>query len=300
MKAQLSEPLIFSPALRFGTVKSWVELMKLRMVFNILITTFVGFYFGARLDFAWGNLGWTLAGTGLMAMAAFALNQGMERDFDGLMKRTRNRPLPTGRLSRTATFAFGILATVLGAAILLKINTLTAMLGVITVALYAAVYTPMKRWSSLVGAIPGALPPLMGWTASHGEFGLGGWLLFAILFSWQLPHFLAISLMYRDDYASGGFRMLSVTEPTGDACVRHILFQTMILCLVSLFPFLFGLVGSFYLITAIVLGAGFLLFAFRLWRNRERADAVRVFFASLAYLPSLLLVLAWDKTIVFV
>lgn len=282
---------------------AWLELMKLRMVLHILITTLVGFFFGSPAAFDWTALGISLAGTGLLAIAAFAFNQTLERDADALMERTRNRPLPTDRVGSKAAWVFGGVVTILGTALLWQVNALTAILGFATVVLYAAVYTPMKRWTSLntlVGAIPGALPPLMGWTASHGAFGMGGGLLFAILFAWQLPHFLAIALMYQKDYATGGFRMLSVTDPTGEACARHILFQTMVLCLISLLPFLFGLTGTLYLLAAVVLGAGFLLYAYRLWRTREREDAVKVFFASLVYLPLLLIVLAWDKAIVFV
>jgi len=303
MKAQTGENWVAARMLGSESVAAWVELMKLRMVMHILITTFVGFYFGARVDFPWGSLGWTLAGTGLMAIAAFAFNQILEREYDGLMERTRRRPLPTQRLGANATWVFAAIATVSGTVMLLQVNVLTAVLGLTTVVLYAAVYTPMKRWTSLntlVGAVPGALPPLMGWTASHGALGLGGWLLFAILFSWQLPHFLAIALMYRQDYASGGYRMLSVTDPSGKACTRHILFETMVLVLVSLFPFLFGLAGTAYLLVALILGAGFTLYAFRLWKSGERGDAVKVFFASLFYLPALLLVLALDKTVVFI
>jgi heme o synthase len=277
--------------------------MKLRMVLHILITAFVGFYFGAGVDFPWAKLAWTLAGTGLMAIAAFAFNQTIEKHSDAKMERTRNRPIPTSRVGVPSAWVFGSLTTVFGTALLLKANVLTALLGLSTVILYAAVYTPMKKWSSfntVVGAIPGALPPLMGWAASHGSLGLGGWLLFAILFSWQLPQFLAIALMYQKDYASGGFQMLSVTDPTGEACSRHILLQTMVLGLVSLFPFLFGLAGPIYLVAAILLGGMFLIYAIRLFKSRDRADAVKVFFASLVYLPILLLVLAYDKTIIFV
>jgi heme o synthase len=282
---------------------AWIELMKLRMVLHILITAFVGFYFGAGVEFPWTTLAWTLAGTGLLAIAAFAFNQTIEKHADAKMERTRNRPIPTSRVGVQSAWIFGSAVTLLGSAILLKANLLTAILGLSTVILYAAVYTPMKRWSSLntlVGAIPGALPPLMGWTASHGSFGLGGWLIFAILFSWQLPHFLAIAMMYQKDYASGGFQMLSVTDPSGAACSRHILFQTMVLCLVSLFPFLFRLAGPIYLLSALVLGGFFLVYAIKLFKSRERSDAVKVFLVSLAYLPILLLALAYDKTIIFV
>ena len=161
----------------------------------------------------------------------------------------------------------------------------------------------MKRWSSLnthVGAIPRELPPLMGWTATQGSIGLGGMLLAAILFFWQLPHFLALALMYKDDYRLGGFKMLSVTDPTGEACYRHIIVQTLILILVSLFPFVFKLAGPWYLAIALIGGGYFMLSAVSLARRRTREAARALFFTSLAYLPVLLLVMAWDKAIVFV
>jgi protoheme IX farnesyltransferase len=151
-----------------------------------------------------------------------------------------------------------------------------------------------------VGAVPGALPPLMGWTAAQGSLGLGGVTLFAILFFWQLPHFLALAWMYRHDYQQGGFKMLSLTDPTGEALFRHVIIETLILILVSLFPFLFGLSGTWYLICAALAGGYFLLAALTLSRRRTREAARSLFFVSLIYLPVLLLVMAWDKAILFV
>jgi protoheme IX farnesyltransferase len=287
-----------------GPVSSFVELMKLKMVFHILITTFAGYYLGARLELDLPRLWHTLAGTGLLAISAFALNQAIEKDFDKLMERTRGRPVPTGRVGKRAAIVFGLLCFAGGTAYLwTAVNALTAVLGAFTVFLYAAVYTPMKRLSSLntlVGAIPGALPPLMGWTAAQGSVGLGGVLLFAILFFWQLPHFLALALMYQEDYRTGGYKMLSVTDPTGEACFRHILSQTLTLVLVSLFPFVFHLSGAWYLVVALIGGGYFLLAAYSLWRRRDRAAARSLFFVSLAYLPAVLLAMAWDKAIIFV
>jgi len=220
------------------------------------------------------------------------------------MERTKKRPMPSDRLGIAAGYWVGIITGLLGTLLLAwKVNSLTSLLGVATVLLYAVVYTPLKRVTSLntlVGAIPGAIPPLMGWTASHGAFGLGGWLLFAILFFWQLPHFLAIAMMYQEDYTRGGFKMLSVTDPSGEACARQILLQTLILLPVTLFPYVFGLAGGFYLASATLLGAWFLFMAVKLWKTRSRPNAVKLFIVSLFYLPLLLIILAWDKTVIFI
>jgi len=232
------------------------------------------------------------------------LNQAIEKDFDKLMARTRERPLPTDRVGKKSAIAFGLICFVAGTGYLwVSANPLTGILGGLTLILYAAVYTPLKRLSSLntlVGAIPGAIPPLMGWTAVQNNFGVGGLVLAAILFFWQLPHFLALALMYKDDYRLGGFKMLSVTDPSGEACFRHIIVQTLILVLVSLFPFLFRLSGAWYLACALIGGGYFLLSAISLSRRRTREAARALFFTSLIYLPVILLVMAWDKTILFV
>jgi heme o synthase len=287
-----------------GPVSSFFELMKLKMVFHILITTFVGYWLGSKPDLDLPRMWHTLLGTGILAISAFAMNQAIEKEYDKLMARTRERPLPTGRVGRTAALVFGVLCFAGGTAYLwIAVNGLTSALGALTVILYAAVYTPMKRLTSLntlVGAIPGALPPLMGWTASQDSIGLGGILLFAILFFWQLPHFLALALMYQEDYRVGGFKMLSVTDPTGEACFRHILSQSLIMVLVSFFPYVFHLTGGAYLIVALLGGGYFLLAAISLWRRRDRAAARTLFFASLIYLPVLLIAMAWDKSIVFI
>jgi heme o synthase len=285
-------------------VSSFFEMMKLKMVFHILITTYVGYYLGSKVEMAQALLWHTLLGTGILAIGAFALNQAIEKDYDKLMERTRARPIPTERVGRTSAVVFGGLCFVAGTGYLwVYVNGLTAFLGALTLILYAAVYTPMKRMSSLntlVGAIPGALPPLMGWTAAQDSLGMGGMILAAILFFWQLPHFLALALMYKDDYRIGGFKMLSVTDPTGEACFRHIILQTFTLVLVSLFPFVFRLSGYWYLAIALIGGGYFLLAAFSLARKRDRPAARALFFTSLVYLPVLLLVMAWDKSIVFI
>jgi protoheme IX farnesyltransferase len=304
MKAIAEAPVLKTGVPLQKAVSSFFELMKLKMVFHILITTYVGYYIGSKVEMAQALLWQTLLGTGILAIGAFALNQAIEKEYDKLMVRTRARPIPTERVGRTSALVFGGICFAAGTAYLwVYVNALTAVLGALTLILYAAVYTPMKRWSSLntlVGAIPGALPPLMGWTATQGSIGLGGMLLAAILFFWQLPHFLALALMYKDDYRLGGFKMLSVTDPTGEACYRHIIVQTLILVLVSLFPFVFKLAGPWYLAIALIGGGYFMLSAVSLARRRTREAARALFFTSLAYLPVLLLVMAWDKAIVFV
>ncbi|HEX2612596.1 MAG TPA: heme o synthase [Fibrobacteria bacterium] len=284
--------------------RALLELFKLRMTLHILVTTVVGFYMASPPEIAWDVLGWTLLGTGLLAASAFSFNQAMEKRHDAAMERTKGRPLPSERLSLTAAWIAGMVTTLLGAALLwTHANALTALLGVSTVVLYAAVYTPLKRmttFNTLVGGIPGALPPLMGWTAAQNQIGVGGMLLFALLFFWQLPHFLALAWMYKDDYRRGGFRMLSLVDESGEICFRQIWIQTLLLLPVSLFPYVYGLAGVWYALVALVGGAIFLWLAWRLRRTRRREDAVRVFLWSLAYLPLVLVAMAFDKRILFI
>ncbi len=295
----MTEPAKF----RVGA-RALLELFKLRMTLHILITTVVGFYVASPPVIAWGVLGWTLLGTGLLASSAFSFNQAIEKGPDAAMERTKGRPLPSGRLSRAAAWIAGAATTLLGTWILwTQANPLTALLGFATVALYAAVYTPLKRmttFNTLVGGIPGALPPLMGWTAAQNQIGMGGILLFTLLFFWQLPHFLALAWMYKDDYRRGGFRMLSLVDDSGELCFRQIWLQSLLLVPVSLFPFVYGLAGVWYALVALAAGLAGLWFAHRLRRTRRREDAVKVFLWSLAYLPLVLIVMALDKRMLFV
>lgn len=276
-----------------------LELFKIRMTLHILITTLIGFYIGSGPDPDWGALGWTLLGTGLMAVSAFCFNQAMEKDFDSVMIRTQKRPLPRERIGLRTAYAAGAITGLAGTLLLWKLaNPLTAILGVATVALYAGVYTPMKRLTTLntlVGAVPGALPPLMGWTAAQNSIGIGGLLLFALLFCWQLPHFLALAWMYRDDYRRGGFKMLSLVDGSGITCFRQIRIQTFFLLIISFLPYGYGLAGGIYLITATAAGLLMLWTAYQLGRSGTREAAVRLFLLSLVYLPTVLIVMAVDK-----
>lgn len=275
------------------------ELSKARLSGLVLLTTLAGFHLGSSGSVPMGLMFHALAGTALLAAGAAALNQLLERDLDALMHRTESRPLPSGRIQPDAALIFGGLCAAAGLLWLaLKVNLLTSLLGAATLASYLFVYTPLKRKTTLntvIGAIPGALPPLMGWTAVTGEIGVGGWSLFAILFFWQLPHFLAIAWMYRDDYARAGFVMLPNVDPDGGRTGRSAVSHSLGLVPVSLFPFVLGLSGKIYAVGAILLGFGFLIFAIRFSRALTRDSARQLFFASIVYLPLLLGLMAFDK-----
>ncbi|HEV7487354.1 MAG TPA: heme o synthase [Thermoanaerobaculia bacterium] len=253
----------------------------------VLITTAAGYFFGAqRVD--WLLLLNTLLGTALVAAGTNALNQYIERDHDAKMRRTRLRPLPDGRIAPRAALVFSVAISILGTLYLgLAVNWLTAALGAFTLITYIFIYTPLKRVSTictLIGAIPGAIPPLMGWTAATGILGTGGWILFAILFFWQLPHFMAISWMYRDDYARGGFAMLAVRDDDGVATAGHAVFYSFALLIVSALPSFFGLATYVYLAGAIVAGAALTFASFAFLASRTPVRARRLFMASNIYL----------------
>jgi heme o synthase len=275
------------------------ELVKARLTVLVLLTTLVGFYAGAvgRLDFL--LLFHTMLGTALLASGAAALNQWMEREFDSRMRRTEDRPLPSGRMQPQTVLLLGGACGGVGLIYLaLTVNLLTSLLGAITLASYLFIYTPLKRVTTLntvVGAVPGALPPLMGWAAARNDLGLGGWSLFAILFFWQLPHFLAIAWIYRDQYERAGFVMLPVVDPAGTRTGRQAVSHTLGLLPVSLLPFLLHLAGPVYLFGALVLGLFFLWFAVQFSRHLTIPRARQLFFVSIIYLPLLLGLMVFDK-----
>ncbi|MGH9748336.1 MAG: heme o synthase, partial [Candidatus Polarisedimenticolia bacterium] len=294
-EASPADPGIRGP----GRWRDYLELTKPRVTTLVLVTTAVGFHVAGGMARA-GRLLDVLLGTLLVAAGTSALNQWAERDADARMLRTRGRPLPAGRLSprRALLFAAGI--SILGLAILaLRVNGLSALLAAATLASYIGVYTPLKRRTSLatlVGAVPGALPPLIGWTAATGSIDLGGILLFAILFVWQLPHSLAIALLYRDDYARGGFRLLPVVDPEGGATGRRILANAFVLLPVSLAPSVLGIAGTAYFAGALILGLGLLGCTIPVVRLGTARAARRVLLASVVYLPALLGLLSLDRT----
>ena len=288
-------PVLPAPAARLA-LKDFVTLTKPGITFMVAITAAVGYYVASQGAFDWKTFLHLMGGTLLSSAGASAFNMLMERRLDAKMNRTKERPLAAARMAPVEAAVFGGVLCAAGLVYLaLGVNLLTAGLSAATMFSYLALYTPLKTKSSvctLVGAIPGALPPVMGWAAARGSLGTEAWVLFMILFFWQLPHFLALAWMYREDYARAGFPMLSVEEPTGASAGRQVVLQTLALLVVSLLPVGFGMAGEGYLIAALLLGAGFLGFgvAFAVQRSRERAS--RLFLASITYLPLLLGALA--------
>ena len=277
----------------------YLELTKPRVTSLVLVTTLVGFYLGSRgaLDFI--LLLNTLVGTALVAGGTSALNQYVEREQDGRMLRTRRRPLPAGRLDPAHALVFAAAISMAGLLHLaLTVNLLTAGLAGLTLLSYVFVYTPLKRRTSLctlVGAVPGALPPLGGWTAAHGDIAAGGVALFAILFVWQLPHSLAIAMLYKDDYARGGFRVLPVVDRDGGTTARQILAHCLVLLPLSLVPTLLQVTGVVYFFGAIVLGLALTAFAVPVLVDASARTARRMLLASVVYLPALLCLMAFDR-----
>ena len=282
-----------------GWISVYADLVKARLTLLVLVTTLVGFYAGLRGPMDWSLLIQALLGTGLVASGAAALNQLWERDLDSRMRRTADRPLPSGRLQPATVLVFGTGCAVSGLVWLaLAVNPLTSAIGAATLVSYLFIYTPLKRvtWlNTLIGAIPGGLPPLMGWTAAHGAASVEGWALFAILAFWQIPHFMAIAWMYRDEYARAGFVMLPVVDRDGRRTGRQAVGHSLALLAVSLCPFFLGLAGVVYLVGALALGFLFTGCAVQFARQLTMTRARQLFFASILYLPLLLALLVLDK-----
>jgi protoheme IX farnesyltransferase len=280
---------------------AYVALTKPDVTFLVVITTVAGFYLGSRGPLDWPLLLHTLGGTLLVAAGTAALNQYIEREMDSVMRRTAARPLPSGTLQPREVLIFGVTSIVLGAAwLLLAVNWLAALVAVATSVLYLGLYTPLKTRTTLstaVGAIPGALPPLIGWAAARGSLSLGGWVLVAILFFWQFPHFMAIAWMYREDYARAGIQMLPVVDKNGDATFRQIITTSAILVWVSALPSVVGMAGIGYFFGALVLGM--ILLQVGLWANRSRTNlrAKWLMHATVAHIPILLAWLVLDRLI---
>ncbi len=272
-------------------VSAYAELTKPRITFLVVLTAAAGFCMGSASGIDYFRLLNMSIGIALLASGLSALNQYIERDLDRLMRRTQARPLPTGKLLPGEAAMFGILLSVVAAVYLaVFINPLSALLGAATFASYLFVYTPLKTrttLSTVVGAFPGAMPPFIGWAAASGGITVDAWVLFAILFLWQFPHFLAIAWMYRDDYARAGIKMLPVVEPDGRVTGQQIISYTLLLVAVSLLPAVTGLAGSVYFAGALVLGLSFLYFSARAALVRTTWQARRLLLASVIYLPIL-------------
>lgn len=272
---------------------NYLALAKPRLNALVVATTAAGYYLGAHDGVDLLPMSAAVGATALVAGGAAALNQVYERDTDALMRRTRTRPLPDGRMAPSDARVFGIVTAALGvAALALAANLLAAALAVATIVVYLFIYTPMKRSSSaatLVGAVPGALPPLIGWAAAHGTMTAGGLTLFAIVFLWQIPHFMAIAWLYRDDYRAAGFPMLPVVEPDGRRTGRQAVLYSVALLPVSLAPTLVGLSGWPYAGIALMLGLVMLLLAARFASARSEKTARQLFYGSITYLPLLLM-----------
>ena len=276
-----------------------VTLTKPRVVLMIVLTTLVGYYVGLTGAPDWTRLLHPAIGTVLAAGGTLALNQYWERDVDARMERTRTRPLPDGRLMPLEALTFGGAITALGIVYLAAfVGMAPAAVTFATFVLYLFAYTPLKLRTALctiIGAVPGALPPVTGWVAARDDAGAGAWILFGILFLWQLPHTLAIARLYREDYARAGVRLLPVIDPEGTSTERQIVTGCLALLGVSLLPTLIGLAGVVYFVGALALGLGFVMLGVRQVLAPSVDGARRVLFASLLYLPALLTLLAVDK-----
>jgi len=275
-------------------------LTKPEVNFLVLVSALVGFYLASRSPLDFFRLFHTLMGTLLVASGTGTLNQFIERQSDKHMRRTANRPLPSGRLAPAAALWFGILLAALGGwELWVFTNPLASKLALLTLGAYLLFYTPLKKKTplcTLVGAFPGAMPPLIGWAAVRNSLGLDAWALYVILFLWQFPHLLAIAWMYREDYARAGLQMLPRNDHEGQATVRQILVYSLVLIPASLMPAFLGQAGKAYLVGALVLGLGFLHYGMRLALCRSNSLARRLVLASIVYLPLVFALLMVDKT----
>ena len=275
---------------RASTAADFVALTKPRLNFLVVASTLAGYYLGAR-GFDATLLFHTVVGTALVAGGAAAFNQVFERDTDALMRRTRMRPLPDGRMLASTAAWFAAALSIAGLAQLwLGANAVAAAIAFVTLASYALIYTPLKSrtaFATLVGGIPGALPPMIGWAAASGTLTIEAWVLFAIVFLWQMPHFLAIAWLFREDYARAGLPMLPVVEPDGGSTAQQVVLYAAVLVPVSLLPTILGLSGRVYFLGAALLGLGFLALSIAFARHRTRVSAKRLFLGSITYLPLL-------------
>ncbi len=282
-----------------GILADLLDLTKARLNLLVLITTFVGYWMGAKGSIEWVRLAQAMFATALCAASASALNQLWEIKIDALMPRTASRPLAAGRMRKSSALALALAFSAAGITWLwLAINALSAILAASTVIIYVLFYTPMKRVSAtctLVGAVSGAIPPVIGWAAADPHLTTGAWVLFGVLFAWQMPHFLAIAWMYRDQYRAAGLIMLKRDDHTGVPTAATSLFFTLLLTAVTLVPFNAGPAGAIYLGGALVLDSLFFLAALHFFADRSRPVARRLFFTSILYLPLILGLMVFTK-----
>jgi protoheme IX farnesyltransferase len=282
-----------------NVLSDFSELVKARLTLLVLLTTAVGYYLGASPPLNYAQFFHSVFGTALAAAGAAALNQWWEHRLDALMLRTKSRPVPAGRMRPRDALVIGTILSIGGLVYLgLTCNTLSTFLAAITIAIYIFAYTPLKRFSTtntLVGAIPGAIPPLIGWAAAQGRLNAEAWSLFVIMFVWQVPHFFAIAWMYRDDYDRAGFRMLSSGDETGGRSASQSVLFCMLLLIVTGVPTYLGLTNSVYLAVAVALGAWFTAVAMHFHKNRTQQAARSLFLTSILYLPLLLAALVMTK-----
>ena len=288
-------------------MKSYITILKPRLSLLVLVTAYLGFYLGIRSQgeyvFSYDELYllfYLLFGIFLSSSGSIVLNQVIEKDHDAKMQRTKNRPIPTGKISSLVATIYGFSLIISGIALLLfKTNAITALLSFLTVISYLLIYTPMKRFSTLntlIGSVPGAIPPMGGWTAATGSLSEGSWVLFGILFCWQMPHFMAIAILYAKDYKQGGFKMLPSEYPGSKHTNYHILFFTIALLGTSIGLFSLKLVGIFYIVGAAIIGMLFLSVALKVFYNINDNNARQLLYASFIYLPILLLLIILDKS----
>ena len=278
---------------------AYLELTKPRIAFLLVLTSAAGFYLGSNGNFDFTVFINSMVGITLLAFGVATLNQVWERKTDALMERTAKRPLVVGKITFNEALIFGILQCVVAEIYLtFLVNGLTAILGLIVIIGYVLLYTPLKTRTSAstaIGAIPGALPPLMGWTSASHEITLGAWILFALLFLWQFPHFLAIAWMYREQYAKAGILMLPVIEPEGKITAKQIVIFTILLLPVSVAPFFIGLAGWIYLVGASLLGIWFLTASIGAARAKTNEKARKLLLVSVIYLPLIFLLMVFNK-----
>jgi protoheme IX farnesyltransferase len=295
----MPETAVVGSAIALRRAADFFQLTKPRVVLMVLLTTVVGFYLASSGDIDYMLLGATVLGTGLAASGTLALNEYLERDVDARMHRTRRRPLPDGRVQPLEALVFGAALTAAGLLYLtVAVNALSGLVTTVIAVSYLFAYTPLKRKTSLcsvVGSIPGALPPVTGWAAARGDLSVEAGVLFAILFLWQLPHSLAIAWLYREDYARAGMQLLPVIEPDGHSTGRQVIANCLALLTVALLPTLLGIAGPSYFAISFLLGCFLLTAGINLARVRTPAAARRLLFATLVYLPLLLVAMAIDK-----